>query len=251
MKTNTTKTVLLAGIAIAATAASSFAEARGGFLWTKGGRVKNIKVGDGISDAFTVFPRQVQGQNFTFVITDPDTNILAFRKDNTFDLEGAPEGTCLVYGIAYDGELTQTTGVPLHSLTATEGLAFSKNHITINRTAVDVVDGGWIIPDGRGRSRIRINLDQPYPIRAYSANNAAPNSNYAYIITDDQGVILAFPPANQFDFSGAPEGTCRIYGVSYTGELNTITGIPVSEALSTGEELELSKNYIEVIRYRR
>lgn len=245
------KQVATAGLALGLTAAGALADCNGGYLWTRGGATVRITAGDGIPDPFKVFPRHVKGENFTFAVTDSDSNVLLYSADNTFDLEGAGAGTCLVYGIAYAGAFDMPTGVPVHSLSASECLAVSRNHIKVVRTGVDKVDGGWIISDGRGRSTVHINLNNPYPVRAYSANNASPEASYAYIITDNEGYVLAYPPANQFDFSGAPVGTCRIYGISFTGELEQVTGIPVHEVSCGSGERELSKNYIRVIRSER
>ena len=242
------KTAACTGLALSLTAAISMAELRGGKLWTKGGPKVKITVGDGIPDPVRIFPRHVVGENFTFAITDSDSNVLAYTKENVIDLEGAGGGKCLVYGVAYAGDFDMPTGVPVRSLSASEGLAVSRNHITIYRNAVDPVDGGWIISDSRGRGAVKINLNNPYPVRAYNTSQAAPESGYAYVITDNEGMVLAYPPANQFDFSGAPAGICRIYGISYTGTLDTTTGISIAEVMSDSGEQELSRNYIRVVR---
>ena len=119
----------------------------------------------------------------------------------------------------------------------------------MNRTAVPEVDGGWIISDGRGRATVRIDLNNAYPVRAYTTSQAAPGSEYAYVITDHEGIVLAYPPENQFDFSPAPAGICRIYGISYVGTLDTTTGIPIYEVSSDTDIQDLSSNYIRVVRY--
>lgn len=246
------KWAVYAGLALSFSAIGAMAEeCRGGYLWTRGGSTIRITAGDGIPDPFQVFPRHVRGQNYTFAITDSDSNVLAYTTDNTFDLEGAGEGRCLVYGIAYAGEFDMPTGVSVHSLTASECLAVSYNKITVVRTGVEKVDGGWIISDGRGRATVRINLNNPYPVRAYSANQASPDANYAYIITDNEGNVLGFPPANQFDFAGAPAGICRVYGISFTGELNQTTGVPIHEVVCSDGNQDLSNNYIRVVRFEK
>ncbi|MEE9369609.1 MAG: hypothetical protein V3V05_12225 [Pontiella sp.] len=242
------KLTLFAGLVMGITATIASADCKGGYLWTPGGTTIKITAGDGIADPFTVYPRHVQSQNFAFVITDNDSNVLAYPPGNTFDLEGAGEGICRVYGVAYAGDLDMQTGVSVHSLSASECIAVSRNHITVVRKAVKTVNGGWIISDSRGRSTVHINLSDPYPIRAYTTSKAAPDSSYAYVITDYKGNVLAFPPANQFDFSGAPVGICRVYGISYTGTLDTTTGLSIYDVMSDEDNQELSKNYIRVIR---
>jgi hypothetical protein len=250
MNSHRTKVVLVAGLALGI-ATTSLAKTSGGYLWAQGGPQVRITAGDGIPDPFSVFPRHVQGENFTFAITDSDSNVLVYTKENIFDLEGAGAGTCRIYGIAYDGEFSMPTGVPVKSLSASGSLSVSRNSIAVVRTAAKQIDGGWIISDGRGRSTVKINLNKPEPVRAYSANKASAEASYAYVITDNEGNVLAYPPANQFDFSPAPVGICRVYGISYTGELDTTTGISIYEVMSDEDNQELSKNYIRVIRYKK
>lgn len=242
------KTWALSTLALSIGLGTAIAETRGGWLWSSEGQNVHITAGDGIPDPIRIFPRHVQGENFTFAITDSDSNVLVYTTDNVVDLEGAGAGTCRVYGIAYAGDFDMPTGVSVHDLTASEGLSVSRNRITVKRTAAKSIDGGWIISDSRGRSTVRINLNNPYPVRAYHTSQAV-GSNYAYVITDYAGTVLAYPPANQFDFSGAPDGICRIYGISYTGTLSGETGIDISDVMSDDNNQQLSHNYIRVIRY--
>jgi len=77
--------------------------------------------------------------------------------------------------------------------------------------------------------------------------NSASTSPYQYIITDNSGNILGLPPANVADVTNAPPGTCRFYGVSYTGTLNAAPGMHISNVTST-DCWDLSDNYIEIVR---
>ena len=242
------KALALSAIALSTHLGTVLADCNGGWLWSNRGQKVRITAGDGIPDPIRVFPRHVKGQNFTFAITDSDSNVLAYTAENVFDLEGAGGGTCLIYGIAYSGDLDMQTGVSVHSLTASECLDVSQNSIAVVRTAAKEIDGGWIISDSRGRSTVKINLSNPYPVRAYTTSQAA-GSDYAYIITDNEGIVLAYPPANRFDFSPAPAGVCRVYGLSYTGTLSSETGIHISEVMSDENNQQLSHNYIRVLRY--
>jgi len=45
------------------------------------------------------------GASFTFVITDEQGNILGFAADGSHDFDDAPQGTCFVYGLTWDGDL--------------------------------------------------------------------------------------------------------------------------------------------------
>ena len=112
------------------------------------------------------------------------------------------------------------------------------------------VDGGLILNDRNGRGSVRIYLgdESPNPFRVYTSNNSSTDTNYAFIITDAEGTVLAFPEGNVIDLSGAPPGTCRVYGISYTGNLDTTTGVHVSEVVSDSDNQSLSKNSIRADR---
>ena len=84
-------------------------------------------------------------------------------------------------------------------------------------------------------------------------NQTTANATYGYVITDDQGNILGLPAGNTADFEGAPAGTCRVYGISYSGPLTGQVGdnIYLVDLAQQGCCI-LSSNYIEVgSRYAR
>ncbi len=71
-------------------------------------------------------------------------------------------------------------------------------------------------------------------------------SNFAYIITDSEGIVLAGPlDGPDFTFEEAEAGTCQIWGVAYEGELTVEVGVSIDEI--TAECLELT-NPIEIQR---
>jgi hypothetical protein len=78
----------------------------GGSIATADGETElTICAGDGISDAFDVVVTGGEGDNSGWVITDDNLNILALPSSPPFDLEGAGEGTCLVWYLRYNGDL--------------------------------------------------------------------------------------------------------------------------------------------------
>lgn len=54
--------------------------------------------------------------------------------------------------------------------------------------------------------------------------NAAAGENYAYLITDENDALQHVVTTNSFDFAGSGEATQRVYGISYSGELNAPIG---------------------------
>lgn len=222
---------------------------KAGSLWSPSGTNVTITAGDDVPDPVSIFPVGVDAPNFTFVITDEDSNVLMYTTTNVIDLEAAPPGLCRVYGFVWEGEFDQPTGGNVNDLTASEGQAISKNRVSITRNGADYVNGGVVLNDRNRYGKIRMYLgDNPSPFRVYTYNKASTDTSYAYIVTDEEGTVLAFPEGNVIDLSGAPPGTCRVYGISFTGELDKTTGIHVSEVVSDTDNQSLSKNSIRADR---
>lgn len=75
------------------------------------------------------------------------------------------------------------------------------------------------------------------------------NRPFTYVVTDANGIILGIPPANMVNFEPAGLGVCKVYGLSYTGNLK----INVDDNLFSGEDIsdgcfDLSSNSISVNR---
>ena len=86
------------------------------------------------------------------------------------------------------------------------------------------------------------------PIVVEFVSNGTSNSNFTYVITDDQNNILGIPPGNSQDFEGAGPGVCRVWGLSYTGTITAAAGDNAATTDLTDGCFDLSDNYIEVIR---
>ena len=198
---------------------------------------------DGTPDPITLTNSTTSALSYSYIITDNNGNVLAFPPSKVVDLDGAPPGVCRVYGISYSGTLDTTTGVAIGDVTSDACFDLSDNWVEITRT---LVDGGMVMSEA-GFTELAICLDStPDPINIVHLQTAT-NQPYAYIVTDGNGVVLAFPSGATIDLNGAPPGVCRIYGISYTGTLNTTTGTDISEVTSTAC-WNLSDNYVEVTR---
>ncbi len=196
---------------------------------------------DGTPDPITVSNNSASALSYAYIVTDDMGGVLAYPPGNTIDLDGATPGVCRIYGISYEGTLNETTGIPVTSVTASGAHDLSDNYIEVTRT---VPDGGMLDSD-RGLTPVICLDGTPDPITV--SNNSTSALNYAYIVTDDMGGVLAYPPGNVIDLDGATPGVCRIYGISYEGTLNETTGIPVTNVTASGCH-DLSGNYVEVTR---
>lgn len=184
----------------------------GGYLsdrWLRTERV--ICAGDGNEDPIDVLLQHASGPSSAWVITDPNGNILGIPPGPPFDLEGAGQGTCLVWHVSFDGELS---GVEVgKNANDIEGCYDLSNPLTIYRNGVN---GGTISTNDP--THICAGDGQADPINVYVEGSEGPNA--AWVITDDAGKILALPAAPPFDFEGAGEGVCLIWYLRYEGPID-------------------------------
>jgi len=196
-------------------------DVEGGQLATAGGMTElTICAGDGISDAFDVTLTGNSGMNSGWVITDADGNILGLPMAPPFDLEGAGAGVCSVWHISFEDSLE---GAAVgNNVSALAGCFDLSNPIVVTRltgadcTTTCAVEGGTITTNdptdicvGDGNSDA-INVDL--------SGNTGMNSSW--LITNEDGLILAMPLGSPFDFenSGA-EGTLLIWHLSFEDSL--------------------------------
>jgi hypothetical protein len=185
------------------------------------------------------------GPNRDFVITDNTGLILALPEGNgPFDLDGAGVGTCEIWYLAYaDGLEGKVVGNNLFS--DLEGCYDLSNPITVIREAAD---GGAVTLANGGTNFIGCAGDIVFDV---THTTTAPNLSYWYIITDDNNDILGFANSantNTLDLSGAPAGTCRIWGWSYRGLPDPVVGEPLSSIAPDGSCADISDDFITVYR---
>ncbi len=201
---------------------------------------------DGIPDIVTVALEGNVGENYAYVITNEDATIMLNGPLDgpDFDFEGAPPGVCLIWGLAYDGEVT--LGAPNEALSI-EGDCFSlSNPIAVTREAEDTTcnaNGGTISTTSETTVCVGDGTEDDVVVDV--TGNAG--ENYVYLITnEDATILLAGPLAGPtFGFDGAPPGVCLIWGLAYDGEIAIgDEGAPLS---LDGDCFSLS-NPIEVVR---
>lgn len=182
---------------------------KGGDLAIEGGATEiEICAGDGVSDAFNVTLDGAEGPYMQWVITDPDGNILGLPDGPPFDLEGAGEGTCLIWNLSYAENVSLDGVTNANQLTGCFDLS---NPITVTRNGVD----GGVLEIAGGGTEIEIcagdGVSDAFDV---TVTGVQPGPT-AWVITDSDGKILGLPAGPPFDLEGAGEGTCLIWHLSY------------------------------------
>ncbi|WP_173021591.1 T9SS type A sorting domain-containing protein [Lewinella sp. W8] len=195
----------------------AFCVADGGTLTLTdgGGDSQDLCIVEGSSPAIDVtLEGPIRGDSATFLITDNNGNILAIPPGaGPFDLSGAGSGTCLIWHLAYDEDLT---GLAVGNNPADFDGCFSlSNPITVNREAVD---GGTIsLDDGSDSATICAGDGIPDPLNVNVEGSEGANA--AWVITDDSLNILALPAEPPFDLDEAGGGTCLIWYLRFADGL--------------------------------
>ncbi|HMQ48335.1 MAG TPA: T9SS type A sorting domain-containing protein [Saprospiraceae bacterium] len=198
--------------------------AAGGNLGLMNGMTElSICSSDDISDVFNVILSDNAGSNSAWLVTDEQGNILALPTGPPFDLEDAGEGTCLVWHLSYEDGLT---GVQVGMNAANlQGCFDLSNPITVTKNSAN---GGQIaFADGSTQLTICTvgNFGDPFEV----VLSGQMGSNSAWVITDEQGLILELPIGPPFDPGIVEESTYQIWHLSYEDGL-TGAGIGMNAA---------------------
>ena len=211
-----------------------------------GGTAIEICAGDGISDAFDVeVMGDLLGDNMGWVITNnaDDPEILALPDGPPFDLEGAGDGICLIWHIAYeDGLEGAAVG---NNVSALSGCFALSNAIEVTRNGVNA---GSIAIANDGGTEIEICAgDGNSDAFDVEVTGDLLGDNMAWVITNnaDDPEILALPDGPPFDLEEAGDGTCLIWHIAFEDGLE---GVAVGNMVSGLSGCFSLSNAITVIR---
>ncbi|TXF87137.1 T9SS type A sorting domain-containing protein [Neolewinella aurantiaca] len=200
--------------------------------------------GDGNADVVAVVNTGASGGDLVYLITDDNNALLNFSFSPSFDLEGAGNGTCRIWSLTYQGELSLAVGADVTSAELADGcFELSSDFVTAIRTTPN---GGTVATED-GETEITVCPGDGLADLYTFVSTGADGANFAFIVTDEDNNIIGVPESNMVDFDGAGTGICRVWGLSYAGDLTAATGDNLSESLAT-ECSSLSDNFVTVIR---
>ena len=170
------------------------------------------------------------GEHYAYLITDADEILQEIVFDSLYDFEGSDLVEQRVYGLNYDGELdiklgenrmmTTSTGCYIHS--------GSTIFLTINKTAC--VSDFECVESLTALFAWETNLDicasDGIPDEIFIQNNIStdPGEHYAFLLTDTSEILLEVFFDSIYNFEGLPGDHYRVYGVSYSGQLEPAIG---------------------------
>ena len=209
-------------------------------------------VGDGTADmipAGSITVANSQGDNFQWIVTDDEGYILGLPPmPSAVDFDGAGAGTCEIWYLRYDGEVTGLVAGSNISDISGDCFDLSNNAVQVIRTNADgcPANGGELF-GGPFTFTVGDGTADMIPAGSITVANSQ-GDNFQWIVTDDEGYILGLPPMpSAVDFDGAGAGTCEIWYLRYDGE---VAGLAAGSNISdiSGDCFDLSNNAVQVIR---
>lgn len=196
------------------------------------------------------------GADYIYLITDDQNIILQVLAGDSYDFAlETEEGICRVWGLSYTGTLDATTlevGDDATLIVSDACVSLSVNFIEVDKQncAPDTCDGAEINSD-MGAGSILVCLDEEADVVTFSNNSGTVEANYLYLVTDSDNVIIDTFESGEYDFNSGLEGVCRVWGLSYTGNLTAGTfdvGMPADGITTDGDCTSLSSNFITMVK---
>lgn len=216
----------------------------GGSVALSDGQTEAILCGsDGAPDILTLDYQSPSPVPYAFVVTTTSGTVLQLLEGNTVDVEGIEEEMVHIYGVSYTGNLSITTGDMLDGVLSTDCYDVSDNAVVVNLSSAE--GGQLTFSDGSPAKQICPG-DAASNILIFAAANAY-GDNYAFLITDTLDQLLFVAADNSFDFENAAEYShLRVWGLAYSGTLQTNTGESIIGVNLSDLCFDLSDNYLSV-----
>jgi len=166
-------------------------------------------IGDTVEDSIAVVLADNIGETSSYVITDALGDIVLLPTDPPFGLDNVIDDSLYIINISYNGMISGLSiGGNLGSVTGCYSLSDS-----IKVVAQNLSGGTLMTNDGLTAVSACLGDGIDDIIDVTLTGNQGPLSSY--VITDDSGDILGLPMDPPFDLTGAGNGVCSIYNISY------------------------------------
>jgi hypothetical protein len=200
--------------------------------------------GDGSADVVGVVNTGAFGGDLVYLITNDTNELLNFSFTPSFDLEGAEIGTCRIWSLTYQGQLLLTPGIDINAGQLADGcFELSADFVTVIRSTPN----GGTVATANGETEISVCPSDGLMDAVTFVSTGADGINFTFVVTDEGNNILDLPSGDIVDFDNISIGVCRLWGLSYAGDLTAMTGDNLSGPLAS-ECFSLSDNFVTVIR---
>lgn len=214
----------------------------GGILSTDTGETElELCIGDGIPDTVTVVSEGALGSQFDYAVVNLNGLILLNQSSPVINMSSVQPGSCQIYCISHDGSLGGlTNGANIDNLSGCFSLS-----TPVDVEKLGVFGGNLGFQNGTDSMEVCVTDGL--------ANNliwmtTSVSGEYVYAITDTLNVIDTLIDNGVFDFEGLPTGECRIWGISYVGNLVAQAGDTVGVDVLVEDCFDISNDFLVVIK---
>ncbi len=174
----------------------------------------------------------------------PDGYTFAVNEGGTVNVSGTVN---IAYGANGKFEFLKnvSANTPCNNTTFGDPTPGVKKACYIQKVATATIDGGTVASNTNQTAITTTTGDGVADLVKFK-NTSTASASYRYLITDEDGNILTTETSSH-DFEGASVGICKVYGISYQGNLSVSGKNVKSSGLATGA-FDVSSNAIVVTR---
>lgn len=188
------------------------------------------------------FRNSVTAMPTAFVVIDANDIIVYIGLNGNINFENFPTGTYRVYSFSFLGAIIGDVGENLFQ-TALGSVCYrlTSNFITVTNEA----PAGGDITSNLGVGPLFVCVGDEEPDLLTFSNNSS-GTQYAYLITDTNNVILAISLDGQINFEPTGDGIVRVWGISFLGNLIAEVGDDIDQDNLSSACYDLSDDFIRV-----
>ncbi|MCB9082389.1 MAG: T9SS type A sorting domain-containing protein [Lewinellaceae bacterium] len=201
----------------------------------------------GANNPLINFEKSGTNGSYALLITDTLNKLVRVESNMSFFLGNQFPPDFRVYGLAYTGNLLTTQGIDItQAALADECFELSENFVTLRWREVE----GGVVSLSNGSTSYTTCLDNESDVVVFVNTSSAQGDTYRYFLTDAQNRILLPLVGNTIDLNVAAPGECRIWGVSFTGNLLLKSGDDITRATISDGCSSRSDNFISLTKLR-
>jgi len=204
----------------------------------------SICIQDGEADVLSFHNTAPGDDQYVYLITDENGVLLGVSEEGFHDFDNADEGICLVYGLAFGGELLVQAGDHIETaILSTACYALSDNYIEIDRKLT--IGASVSLSSGLQQTFICTG-DEFTDIHYFQTSGSG--DDYVYLITDEDDILQAVSEDESYDFEDGSDGIHHVWGLAFAGNLDVVPGISIFDLNLSDLCADLSDDFIEVTK---
>jgi hypothetical protein len=188
------------------------------------------------------------GDGIWYIVTNTSGDIVTYSETGVINFDEFELGNYQIYSFSFIGSvdlLTLQAGLPVSGVTAAECNDVSTNFITIQVVdcSVPICLGGTL--EALSTNTFCSNASNAEFVFSVSGNQT--EGEYAFILTDENNIVVQVFEGTSFITDNLEIGTYRIWGLSYYGTLDPSTtevGDDATAIATDGACTQLSSNFI-------